>query len=215
LKKDKLKIIPFGVDTNIFKYNPVSKEKNLFQILSIGYLIERKGFKYLIKSVKEVLKIHDNVNLKIVGTGPLENQIKNLLNELKLTKCIEVISNVSDEKLLELYNSSDIFVLPSVVDSQGNTEGLGVVLLEAMACKVPVIASNIGGIPDIVHDRVNGILVPQKDVLELSKSINELIGNEDMRKNLALNGYEMVKAHFSWKQIANDYIKIYTEIIEL
>jgi glycosyltransferase involved in cell wall biosynthesis len=215
LKKDKLKIIPFGVDTNIFKYNPVSKEKNLFQILSIGYLIERKGFKYLIKSVKEVLKIHDNVNLKIVGTGPLENQIKNLIKELKLEKNVEIISNVSDEKLLELYNSSDIFVLPSVVDSQGNTEGLGVVLLEAMACKVPVIASNIGGIPDIVHDRVNGILVPQKDVLELSKSINELIGNEDMRKNLALNGYEMVKAHFSWKQIANDYIKIYTEIIEL
>jgi glycosyltransferase involved in cell wall biosynthesis len=215
LKKDKLEIIPFGVDTNIFKPNPVLKEKNLFQILSIGYLIERKGFEYLIKSIKEVHKIHDNVKLKIVGTGPLENQIKKLIKELRLERSVEVISNVSDERLVELYNSADIFVLPSIIDSQGNTEGLGVVLLEAMACKLPVIASNIGGIPDIVHDGVNGILVPQKDVLELSKSINELIGNEDIRKSLALNGYEMVKEHFSWKQIAIDYIKIYTEITEL
>ena len=129
----------------------------------------------LIKSVKEVLKIHDNVKLTIVGTGPLENQIKNLIKELGLERTVKIISNVSDERLVEFYNSSDIFVLPSIVDSQGNTEGLGVVLLEAMACNVPVIASNIGGIPDIVHDNINGILVPQKDILELSKTINELI----------------------------------------
>ena len=85
--------------------------------------------------------------MKIVGSGPLEKQIKQLIKELKLEKNIEVIHNVSDDKLLELYNSSDLFVLPSVMDSQGNTEGLGVVLLEAMACKLPVIGSNIGGIP--------------------------------------------------------------------
>lgn len=214
LKKDKLEIIPFGVDTNIFKPYNISKDKKIFQILSVGYLIERKGFEYLIKSVKEVLKIHDNVKLTIVGTGPLENQIKNLIKQLGLERTVKIISNVSDERLVEFYNSSDIFVLPSIIDSQGNTEGLGVVLLEAMACKVPVIASNIGGIPDIVHDNVNGILVPQKDILELSKTINELIRNEGLRKSLALNGYELVKGHFSWKQIAKDYIEIYTEINE-
>ena len=212
LEKDKLEIIPFGVDTNIFKPNPVPREKKLFQILSVGYLIERKGFEYLIKSVNEVLKIHDNVKLKIVGTGPLENQIKNLIKELKLEKNVEIICNISDEKLLELYNSSDIFVLPSIVDSQGNTEGLGVVLLEAMACKLPVIGSNIGGIPDIVHDRINGILVPQKNISKLSKSINELIENEDIRKSLAFNGFKMVREHFSWKKIAKDYIKIYKKL---
>jgi glycosyltransferase involved in cell wall biosynthesis len=215
LKKDKLEIIPFGVDTNIFRpYNGL-KDETMFQILSIGYLIERKGFEYLIKSIKEVLKIQDNVKLKIVGTGPLENQIRTQIKELKLERNIEIIGNVSDEELLNLYNSSDIFVLPSVVDSQGNTEGLGVVLLEAMACKIPVIASNIGGIPDIVHDKVNGILVPQKDVLELSNAINELIKHEEYRKSLALNGYEMVKGHFSWEQIAKDYIEIYKETTHL
>lgn len=215
LKKDKLGIIPFGVDTNIFRPYKVLKDEKIVQILSIGYLIERKGFEYLIKSVKEVLKVHDNINLKIVGTGPLENQIKTQIKELKLEGNVEILGNVSDEQLLDLYNSSDIFILPSIVDSQGNTEGLGVVLLEAMACKVPVIASNIGGIPDIVHDRINGLLVPQKDIFNLSKAINELINNEEFRKSLAFNGYEMVKGHFSWEKIAKEYIEIYKEITEL
>ena len=209
LEKNKLEIIPFGVDTNIFRPYNVLKDKNVFQILSVGYLIERKGFEYLINSINEVLKVHTNVKLKIVGTGPLENQIKKQIKELKLEGTVEIIGNVSEEELLDLYNSSQIFVLPSIVDSQGNTEGLGVVLLEAMACKVPVIASNIGGIPDIVHDKVNGTLVPEKDVLELTMAIDEMIENEEFRKSLALNGYEMVKGYFSWEKIAKDYIDIY------
>ena len=76
-----------------------------------------------------------------------------------------------------------IFVLPSIVDSQGNTEGLGVVLLEAMACKLPVIGSNIGGIPDIIQDKETGLLVPEKIYLELSRAIIKLIENEDLREN--------------------------------
>jgi glycosyltransferase involved in cell wall biosynthesis len=212
LEKNKLEIIPFGVDTNIFRPYNVLKDKKIFQILSIGYLIERKGFEYLINSINEVLKIHDNVKLKIVGTGPLENQIKKQIKELKLEGTVEILGNVSEEELLDLYNYSEIFVLPSIVDSQGNTEGLGVVLLEAMACKVPVIASNIGGIPDIVHDKVNGTLVPEKDVLKLTLAIDEMIKNEEFRKNLALNGYEMVKGHFSWEKIAKEYIDIYKNV---
>jgi glycosyltransferase involved in cell wall biosynthesis len=213
LKKENLEIIPFGVDTAFFRPINTEKNENIFQILSIGYLIERKGFDYLIKAVKEVSKSHSNVRLKIVGSGPLETQIKNLIKEQQLESKIQILSNVTDEKLLETYNSSDLFVLPSIVDSQGNTEGLGVVLLEAMACKLPVIASNIGGIPDIVHDNITGRLVQQKDILGLSNAITELIEDENLRKRLAFNGYEMVKGHFSWKQIAKEYIEIYKEIV--
>jgi len=150
LKREKLEIIPFGVDTSFFRPINNQKDNDIFQILSVGYLIERKGFEYLIKAVKDVLEVHDNVKLIIVGSGPLEIQIKKLIHELKLNDTVKILDNVSDEELLELYNSSDLFILPSIVDSQGNTEGLGVVLLEAMACKVPVIGTDIGGIPDII-----------------------------------------------------------------
>jgi glycosyltransferase involved in cell wall biosynthesis len=212
LKREKLEVIPFGVDTNFFKPMNIKKAEDIFQILTVGYLIERKGFKYLIKSIKEVLKEHNNVRLKIVGSGPLEKKIKKLIKELKLEKNIEIIQNVSDDKLLELYNSSDLFVLPSIVDSQGNTEGLGVVLLEAMACKLPVIGSNIGGITDIIQDHRTGLLVHQKDIFDLSKAITCLIKDINLRKKLAINGYNHVRVNFSWEKIAESYLKVYKSI---
>ena len=212
VQKDKLERIPFGVDTNFFRPIKVDKDKKTFQILTVGYLIERKGFKYLIEAMKEILRKHENVKLKIVGSGPLEKPIKKLIKELKLESTIEIISNVPDTGLLELYNLSDLFVLPSMVDTEGNTEGLGVVLLEAMACKLPVIGSNIGGIPDIVHDGVNGFLVPEKDSEKISTAITKLIENDEMRENFAINGYEMVKGYYSWELIAKEYINIYSTI---
>ena len=205
----KLDIIPFGVDTSFYRPLDVFKDKQIFQILSVGYLIERKGFMYLISSIKDVLSEHENVRLKIVGTGPQELQIRNHISELNLEKHVEIIGNITDDELLKLYNSSDLFVLPSIIDSQGNTEGLGVVLIEAMACGLPVIGSNIGGIPDIIRDRETGLLVPQKDIHQLSIAMKELIENKDLMEKIANNGYQMVKNKFSWEKIARDYIDCY------
>lgn len=171
LNGDNIEIIPFGVDTNFFRPLNLPKEGSDFQILSVGYLIERKGFEYLIRAMKDVLKKHRNARLKIVGSGPLKNKLQNLIKELELEKEIKIIKNVSDEELLHLYNSSDLFVLPSIIDSEGNTEGLGVVLLEAMACGLPVIGSDVGGIQDIIENNVTGILVPEKEVFELTRAI--------------------------------------------
>ena len=209
LKKEELEIIPFGVDTDFYRPLKISKNENIFQILAVGYLIERKGFEYLIKATKEILKEHDNVHLTIVGSGPLEEKLKNVIKELKLETNAKIMKNVSDEELLQLYNSSDLFVLPSIVDSQGNTEGLGVVLLEAMACGLPVVGSNIGGIPDIIQDGETGLLVPEKNITELSNTILNLVENEELRKKLAINGYNRVREKFSWEKIAESYINVY------
>jgi len=162
-----IQIIPFGVDTDFFKPLKLPKNEDMFQILSVGYLIERKGFEYLIRAMKEVLKKHKNARLKIVGSGPLENKLKNMIIKLELQNEVEIIKNVSDEELLRLYNSSDLFVLPSITDSQGNTEGLGVVLLEAMASGLPVIGSNVGGIKDIIVDNETGLLFQEKNSQEI------------------------------------------------
>ena len=212
LKKEELEIIPFGVDTDFYRPLKILKNENIFQILAVGYLIERKGFEYLIKATKEVLNEHHNIQLTIVGSGPLEEKLKNIIKELKLESNAKIMQNVSDDELLQLYNSSDLFVLPSIVDSQGNTEGLGVVLLEAMACGLPVVGSNIGGIPDIIQDNETGLLVPEKDITELSNTILNLIENEDLRNKLAVNGHNRVKEKFSWEKLAKDYIDVYNNI---
>ena len=138
-------------------------------------------------------------------------KLKSIIKDFNLENHIKIISNISDEELLKIYNNSDLFVLPSIVDSQGNTEGLGVVLLEAMACKLPVIASNIGGIPDIIDDGNTGMLVPQKDIFQLSSTINNLIKNESLREKIAIEGYYSVQNKFSWKRIAECYLKIYEQ----
>lgn len=202
------------MDTKFFKPLKVNRDKNTFQILAVGYLIERKGFEYLIKSMKYVLKEHENVKLIIVGSGPLEQNLKDLIKDLGLKKNVEILKNVPDNGLLNLYNSSDIFVLPSVVDSQGNTEGLGVVLLEAMACKLPVIGSDVGGIPDIIQDGETGLLAPEKDVNGLSTSITTLIEDEDLRERIALRGYDNVREKFSWEKVAENYLRVYKDIAE-
>lgn len=213
LKEDKFEVIPFGVDTSFFRPIDVDKDENTFQILAVGYLIERKGFEYLIKAMKNVLEKHENVYLRIVGSGPLEKRLKNLIKDLDLNENVEIIKNVSDDGLLKIYNSSDLFVLPSVVDSQGNTEGLGVVLLEAMACKLPVIGSDVGGIPDIIQDGETGLLVSQKYVNGISTSVTNLIENESLREKIAFNGYTMVKERFSWKKIVENYLNVYNQVL--
>ena len=209
LNPEKLEVIPFGVDTDFFRPIDVPKDENMFQMLSVGYLIERKGHEYLIKAMEEILKERNDVRLKIVGSGPLEGKLKKIITDLRLDEYVEIIQNVSDEELLKLYNSSDLFVLPSVVDSQGNTEGLGVVLLEAMACGLPVIGSDVGGIPDIIKDGETGLLVGEKNVEGLSKKIFQVIEGKSLTNNMADSGCIMVKKRFSWNIIAKRYIEIY------
>ncbi|MFA0847435.1 MAG: glycosyltransferase [Methanobacterium formicicum] len=209
LDGDKIEVIPFGVDTDFFRPLDVYKDENIFQILSVGYLIERKGFEYLIRAMPLVLEKHKQARLKIVGSGPLESKLKELIYELDLGDEVEIVNNVSDEELLMIYNSSDLFVLPSIVDSQGNTEGLGVVLLEAMACGLPVIGSDVGGIPDIIEDNKTGIMISEKDISGISGAILKLIENENYLEKLSIQGYDIVRDRFSWKKISKLYLNVY------
>jgi glycosyltransferase involved in cell wall biosynthesis len=213
LNEDKIDVIPFGVDIEFFRPLDVCKDEKIFQILSVGYLIERKGFEYLIKAMPHVLKKHKNARLKIVGYGPLESELKEVIYELNLGDEVEIVKNVSDEELLMIYNSSDLFVLPSIVDSQGNTEGLGVVLLEAMACGLPVVGSNVGGIPEIINDMKSGLLVQEKDILGLSKSIFLIINDKELREKLAYSSLKIVENKFNWKYVSKRYVNVYNKVL--
>lgn len=213
LDGDKIEVIPFGVDTDFFRPLEVYKDENIFQILSVGYLIERKGFEYLIRAMPLVLEEHANARLKIVGSGPLESELKELIYELELGDEVEIVKNISDDELLMVYNSADLFVLPSIVDSQGNTEGLGVVLLEAMACGLPVMGSNVGGIPDIIRDGETGILFTEKDSSMIAEKINLALENKPQMEKIATNGINEVKMKFSWDTIAKEYLDFYKGVL--
>ncbi|HDN83241.1 MAG TPA: glycosyltransferase, partial [Candidatus Altiarchaeales archaeon] len=119
---------------------------------------------------------------------------------------------VSNEELRRCYQNCDVFVLPACIDSRGDTEGLGVVLLEAMSYKKPVIASNVGGIVDIVKDGETGLLVPEKNSQKLAEAIHTVLKNDELASRLGKQGYEFVSRNFNWARITDQLIEIYSQL---
>jgi glycosyltransferase involved in cell wall biosynthesis len=182
-------------------------------LLTAGRLVERKGIPYLLLAMKEVVKQFPRVKLVIVGDGPEKLHLIRLASELGIKEKVVFTGFVSNQDLACLYSLADIFVLPSIVDSKGDTEGLGVVLLEAMAMEKPVIGTNVGGIPDVITDKVTGFLVSQKDPQALAEKICMLLTDKKLAKKMGEAGKKKVLKHFTWREIAKTVVNIYRQII--
>jgi glycosyltransferase involved in cell wall biosynthesis len=183
------------------------------RILYAGRLIDLKGVDYLIRALPAVLKKFPETKLVVIGTGPMKDDLINLSTRLSLSDKVIYIDKVPQEKLLEFYTSANLFVLPSIVNEKGETEGLGVVLLEAMACGLPVVGSDVGGIPDIIKDGETGLLARQKEPDSLAEKITRIFSDVPLRRKLVENGYQMVEKNFSWDTISEKFIEIYREVL--
>lgn len=200
-------IVPMGYDSEIFyKIDVPKKEKQVFYL---GTLIERKGLEYLIKAMAMVAKKDPRVKLFIAGDGIEKDKLQSLASSLNLLdKQIFFIGRIEEREKVRFFQESGLFVLPSIIDKDGNTEGQGVVLLEALASSCAVIASDVGGIPDIIKDGETGLLVPQKNPQAIAETINRLIENPEMRRRLAENGRRYVAENFSWEVVGERYRQI-------
>lgn len=204
-------IIPIGIHCEPQGQNPESaKEKNL--VLFVGRLIDWKGVNTLVSSMKKVKTATGSTRLVIIGDGPERERLKTLAKELELEDVITFTGRLSATELMDYYSRAAVFVLPSVtVNNQ--TEGLGVVLLEAMASGVPAIGSNTGGIPDIIEDGVNGLLVPPGDPDALAEAIIRILEDRDLADRFREAGLETVKGRFSWDKISDQFIEVYREVL--
>jgi len=174
-------------------------------ILFVGRLTEVKGTEYLIKSLPEVKM--KNIHLIIVGDGILSEELKNLSKKLHLEDKVTFFGAANRTELGLLYDISDVFVLPSIVDSRGGTEGTGLVIPEAMESGLPIIASSVGGIVNTIKDGENGILVPEKDFRSIASAIELLISDSEIRRKIIKNSKKTVD-EFSPKNIAHGYLNI-------
>ena len=181
-------------------------------IFALGKFIERKGFSYLIDALA-LLDEEPAPFLMIGGRGPLKGQLQRQVEALGLTDRVKFLDYIPDEAIPAYYGAADVFVLPSVVDSRDDTEGLGVVLLEAMACETPCVASGVGGILDVVKDGVNGFLVEPADAPALAEAIGRLIEDDALRQKLGRQGREYVEENFSWRKKAEEIIDVYEEVL--
>jgi glycosyltransferase involved in cell wall biosynthesis len=217
--RDNIAVVPMGVNP---RFLSATRGRNTQGSVSVtgqkrivyaGRLIDLKGVDYLIQALPAVLKVFPETKLFVIGSGPMKDDLVTLSNRLNLADKVTYIDSVSQEKLLEFYVSADLFVLPSIVNQKGETEGLGIVLLEAMACGLPVIGSDVGGIPDIIKDGKTGLLARQKEPESLAEKITKIFSDAPLRRKLVENGYQMVEKNFSWDTISEKFIEIYREVL--
>lgn len=183
---------------------------NASTVLFVGRLVERKGVGHLIEAVA---RLQRPLRLVVVGDGPERPRLEALAQSRGVLDRVEFRGKVSDADLWRAYGSADVFVLPSVLDARGDTEGLGVVLLEAMNYGVPVIASNVGGIVDIVVDQETGILVPPGDAAALAAALRRLLDEPGLAKALGDAGRRRLHEHFSWEAITARWEAVYRSLL--
>ena len=184
-----------------------------FKILFVGRHIERKGIRYLIEAAKYLPR--DQFEIRIVGVGDLTEELKKQAASMP-PESAEIIftGKLSPEALADEYRSANVFTLPAIVDSKGDTEGLGVVLIEAMELGLPVVASNVGGIPDVVVDGVSGLLVPEKDPEALANAFKKLASDAGLVKELLAGAQKHIAACFSWDKIIERQVQAYNRCIK-
>ncbi len=195
-------IIPNGVDIGKFHpNNPIYRKKYLdhedqILILAVGRLAKEKGFDILIDAVS---RIKLDYKLLIVGSGSEENSLKGLVYKKRLTDKIIFINKIEHEKISYLYSSADFLVAPS------RNEPFGFVSLESMACGTPVVASNTGGMKDIITDNV-GIKFQPENIKQLRRAIVEMAVHH---KNYSDNCVKYIKKNYSWDLVTERYLKLY------
>ena len=215
-------LVPYGVDPGQFRRidnaGPLlRRELGLPQdslvIFAVGRMVYKKGFEYLIRAVPAILREHPNARVVLAGGGDLQPRLRSLVKQLGVEKSVIMPGWVSRDKLPLYFSGCDLFVLPSVVDQQGNVDGLPNTLLEAMASARPVVATSVAGIPLVVKDGDNGLLVPQKQPGELSSAINLLLRSEELRRQYGEAGRRRVEQELNWETTARTFVSLYNNAL--
>lgn len=186
-------ILPHGVDLQRFQPTPLPAEPPI-RLLAVGRLVEKKGFDLLLRAAATLAF---PFTLEIIGDGPEQPHLLQLIATLGLQAQITLHSGVTHRELPAFYAAAHIVVVPSVVDRDGDRDGLPNVLLEALAAGRPVLASDVAAISSAVTDGESGLLTPSGDVGALASALNRLAAAPDLRRTLAHNGYRRVAQHFA------------------
>ena len=203
------KIIPIYNLPPTFTVNELIRQRNptsAVHLFAPGLLASFKGFSVLINAMKSVVENNPNVNLIIAGDGPQSKSLKKLTNKNKLDHCITFAGKIPFAKLAEQYSNCDIVVFPSIYP-----EPFGRVALEALYFGKPVVASRVGGIPEVVNDGTTGLLVSPENTAELANAIISLVNNPQLRDSIGKNGKSIIKDKFSTQAIVDKHLRLYKE----
>lgn len=197
-------VIPNGVNISQFPVGLKEGRKN--QLIFVGSLIERKGVSYLIQAMANLVALHPDIQLIIVGEGKDRGLLEELTNQLGLEANVIFMGTQSQERISELLRESRLFILPSI------EEGQGVVLVEALASGTPCIGSRVGGIPDVITPDV-GKVVDAGDVGGLSAAIESFLIDDNLWEAASDNARIRAETYYDWNALAENMVEIYQSVI--
>lgn len=208
VKPEKIQIIPPGIDVSRFYFCDLkSKNSEVIEIITVGYLIQRKGIELIIQALADVAILHKNVRLRIIGDGPQRKSLETLVSRLGLENRVVFQGFISNDEIQTYYQKAHIFV------SMSRSESWGQMYLEAMACGLPVISSKNVGSESIIHEGEFGYLVEQENVQALAEKMVYLIEHPDMIASFGKKARQEVEEKYDWDQvIIPQYLELYKSL---
>jgi glycosyltransferase involved in cell wall biosynthesis len=193
---DKINLAYHGVDLEKFSFAAAPSDGDMPVILSVGRLVEKKGFSDLLKACRLLKRREVTFRCVIVGDGPLRANLERRIAALGLGDVVSLLGACSQEELVEHYRQATVLALPCKVLENGDRDGIPNVLVEAMACGVPIVSTGVSGIPELVDSGETGLLVPPGNTTELAAAIELLLHDRDLRERLAARARATVVERF-------------------
>lgn len=205
--EERISVVPNAINLKNLNYKthkPKLKQGNHFIIGTVGSLNHQKGQIYLIEAMEKIIKAYPHLMLEIVGEGDVRGELESRIFELGLERHITLLGRQNNPE--KYMTNWDVFVLPSIAET------FGIVILEAMNSKIPVIASSVGGITDIIKHQKNGILVPARDVKAIAEAVIDLLSHPAKSAKLVREGAKRV-LQYDWKFVVKDIEKVYLNVV--
>jgi glycosyltransferase involved in cell wall biosynthesis len=200
--------IPFGIDTDLFRPGPDRRALDAPVVGIVKLLRQEYGVQYLLEAFARIAAEFPAARLRIVGDGPLRGRLEALAADLSIAGRTDFVGAVPHHRVPEQLAQMDVFVMPSL------RESFGVAALEASACALPVLATRVGGIPEVVADGQTGFLVSPADALALVAKLRILLQDACLRTRLGDQGRQFVLQHYRWDDTAGRMAGLYSSILE-
>jgi glycosyltransferase involved in cell wall biosynthesis len=215
IDRKKVFIVPPRCDSKLFNKKRIEGQyhenidRNKKNLLFIGNLTKAKGINILLDAFSLVVKRNDKINLIIIGSGEEENNLKEQVKQLKISNNVKFFGRIANTEIPIVMNSVDIFILPSI------EEGMGRVLLESMAMQLPIIASNVGGIPLLIENNIDGLLFTVGDREQLAEYILSLLFNEALKERLTNNANKKFLENYEYQVSMKMFVDMYKNIFKM
>lgn len=214
---DKIDVIPNGVDVSRYR-RFVGADLSEFRrhyaaddehiVFHIGRLVHEKGAHLLVKAVPSILEEFPRARFLIAGRGPMRDRLRKLIADLEVSERVDLLGFISNEDRDRLYQVADVAVFPSLY------EPFGIVALEAMAAGVPVVASEVGGLAEVVDPHETGILHTSGEPDSLAWAVRETLRNVEQAHGWVDNALEQLRTIFSWSHVAEETVRVYDQVVE-